>query len=359
MTSRLESARPALVLAAAVLLVLLWTLRDLAMLVGYAVLLAYALLPAVQAIGRLRIGRAGPVPRAIAAALVVLILVGLVGAALVLTLPRLALQASRFAAAMPPVAARLIESAHQWARARGLGPMLDPAIEGLRTSTANLIQNLGGLLVRGLGWLFGGLGEVLGLVLLPLLAFYLLADADAVRLSALGFLPAGAHATFVRLGAAVDRALRSYVRGQALVCLVMAIAVGAALQLLGFPLALLLGVLVGLAELIPFLGFAVAAIAVMVTGSTIDPLHALLGLAAYAAINWLIGTFVTPRVMGRYLRMHPFVVTVSVLAGGKLLGPGGALLALPGAAVIQSVIAELAGAQAEPAPTTSAPARDE
>jgi len=356
MTTTLESARPALVLAAAVLLVLLWTLRDLAMLVGYAVLLAYALLPAVQAIARLHIGRAGPVPRALAAALVMLVLVGLVGAALVFALPRLALQASRFAAAMPPVAVRLIESAHQWAVARGLGPMLDPAIGSLRNSTANLIQNLGGLLVKGLGWLFGGLGEVLGLVLLPLLAFYLLADADAVRVSALGFLPAEARATFVRLGVAVDRALRSYVRGQALVCLVMAVAVGTALALLGFPLALLLGVLVGLAELIPFLGFAVAAIAVLVTGSTIDPLHALLGIAAYAGINWLIGTFVTPRVMGRYLRMHPFVVTVSVLAGGKLLGPGGALLALPGAAVIQSVIAELAQPDSVPATPTPAPA---
>jgi predicted PurR-regulated permease PerM len=51
---------------------------------------------------------------------------------------------------------------------------------------------------------------------------------------------------------------------------------------------------------------------------------------------------VTPRVMGRYLRMHPFVITVSVLAGGKLLGPAGVALALPGAAVVQSLIAELA-----------------
>jgi predicted PurR-regulated permease PerM len=45
--------------------------------------------------------------------------------------------------------------------------------------------------------------------------------------------------------------------------------------------------------------------------------------------------------MGRYLKMHPFVVTVSVLAGAQLLGPAGALLALPGAAVLQAVIGEL------------------
>ncbi len=48
--------------------------------------------------------------------------------------------------------------------------------------------------------------------------------------------------------------------------------------------------------------------------------------------------------MGRYLKMHPFVVTVSVLAGAQLLGPAGALLALPAAAVIQAIIGELAPA---------------
>jgi predicted PurR-regulated permease PerM len=51
---------------------------------------------------------------------------------------------------------------------------------------------------------------------------------------------------------------------------------------------------------------------------------------------------VTPRVMGRHLKMHPFVVTVSVLAGAELLGPAGAMLALPAAAVLQSLAEQFA-----------------
>src|SRR5262249_16736496 len=73
-------------------------------------------------------------------------------------------------------------------------------------------------------------------------------------------------------------------------------------------------------------------------------LQGALGLGVYIGLNWMIGTFVTPRVMGRYLKLHPFVVTVSVLAGAQLLGPAGALLALPGAAVLQAVMAERARA---------------
>lgn len=342
MKTPLESARPAVIWIAAAIALMVWALPELVLLVGFSTLLAYALLPAVGAIERLRFGRGRAVPRGVAAAVVVLALVVLAGSLFALTLPRLAAEAAHFATRVPATATRVVEGARAWVEARGLGASLDPVIESLRTNAAGLLQNLGGALVRGIGWLFGGIGQALGLAILPLLAFYLLADAEAVRASALGFVPAEARREIERLGDAVDRALRSYVRGQAIVCLVMALATGLALALFRFPLALLLGVLVGIAELIPYLGFAVVALAVALTGLSVSPMHALLGVLLYVGINWVIGTFVTPRVMGRYLKMHPFVVTVSVLAGAKLLGPAGALLALPGAAVIQAVVGELA-----------------
>jgi predicted PurR-regulated permease PerM len=129
----------------------------------------------------------------------------------------------------------------------------------------------------------------------------------------------------------------------------MGTVVGAALALMHHPAALLLGVLVGVSEVIPFLGPVVAAIAILLAGATVSLLQGILGVGAYALLNWIVGTFVTPRVMSRYLKMHPFVVTVSVLAGARLLGPAGALLALPCAAVIQTVMAEIAPATGEAA----------
>ena len=186
------------------------------------------------------------------------------------------------------------------------------------------------------------LGKLLELTLLPFLTFYLLAESRAVRASALRFVPEGMHSEIARFGGAIDRALRSYVRGQAIVCLVIGVATGTALALLGSPVPLLLGLLVGFAELVPYLGFLVVAIAIALAGLSVSPLHSLTAVAVYVVINWAIGTFVTPRVMGRYLKMHPFVVTVSVLAGTQIFGPAGALIALPGAAMIRAVVGELA-----------------
>jgi predicted PurR-regulated permease PerM len=336
------SARNALLWVAVIGLVLVWVLRDLVLLVGYSVLLAYALLPVVSAIER-PFGRGGPrLPRGAAAGVVILSLVTVVGWLLALAVPRLGAQAARFAAGAPDALARLVEGTRSYGAAHGLSPWLDPAIEDMRGNASGLLQNLAGTLAGWAGSGLGGLGQVLGVALLPLLAFYLLAESTAVQVSALRFVPDRAHAEIVRLGGAVDRALRSYVRGQAIVCLVMGIAVGVGLALLGYPVALLLGLLVGLAEVVPYLGFLVAAAAIALAGLSVSPFHALAGVVAYIIINWVIGTFVTPRVMGRYLKMHPFVVTVSVLAGTQIFGPAGALLALPGAAMLQAVIGELA-----------------
>jgi predicted PurR-regulated permease PerM len=254
-------------------------------------------------------------------------------------------QAARFAAAAPGVLTRLVEGVRSYGAARGFSSWLDPAIDNLLALGPELLQNLA---VTAAGWAGRGLdtvGQVLGLLLLPWLAFYLLTDATAIRDSALRFIPASAHGEIQRLGRAVDRALQSYVRGQAIVCLVVGIAVGSVLALLGSPVALLLGLIVGLAELVPYVGFLVAAIAIALAGFSVDPAHAVAGVGAYFVINWAIGTFVAPQVMGRYLKMHPFIVTVSVLAGTQLFGAAGAILALPGAAMIQAAI----GAMTAPA----------
>lgn len=341
------SARSALVWVAVAVPVLVWLLRDLVLLIGYSVLLAYALLPVVRAIeGALR--PRWRLPRSAAAAVVMLGSVTIVGWILVLTVPRLAAQVARFAVVAPEALARSLQDVRAYGKAQGLSAWLNPAIEDVRANVSGLAQYVGGSFAGWTGWGVSGLAQVLGLLVLPFLSFYLLAESSAVQTSALRFVPKGAHSDLVRLGSAVDRALRSYVRGQAIVCLVMGISVGIVLALLGSPVPLLLALVVGFAEVIPFLGFIVAASAIALAGASVSPLQALVGVAAYASINWLIGAFVTPRVMGRYLRMHPFIITVSVLAGTQIFGPAGALLALPGAAMIQAIIGELTAPPAPP-----------
>ena len=330
-------------------LALIWALRDVVTLIAYAVLLAYALLPAVQVLQRVRLSPQKAVSRKFAAAAIMLVLALGVLCGAAVAIPRLVADAARFASAAPGATANILQTLRTEALARGFG--VDSMFDSLGSHADEWLQRIAGALSQLLGKMFGGAARMLTFALVPLLAFYLLADGTAIETSALRFIPHGPRSTFARLRGAVDRALRSYVRGQGIVCLVMGSAVGIGLAVIRHPAALFLGVLVGAAEIIPYVGFAIAAIAIVLAGWTASPLQALWGLGLYIAINWIVGTFVTPRVMGRYLEMHPFLVTVSVLAGSQLMGPAGALLALPVAATFQAVIAELAPTSATVTPS--------
>jgi predicted PurR-regulated permease PerM len=345
-----ESQRPLwLGLAAVAILALLWALRSIVILVAFSILLAYALDPLVSGIGRLRLPRGRRVSRGAASSVVILGLLALAGWLVSFGVPRLTAEFTGFLQRLPGNLQSLAGAARAWAAAQGLSAYVDPVVDGLRAQASSLAPQAGGLLLNWLGRAFGGLIQVFSLAVLPVLTFYLLAEREAVRSSVLRFMPEAWHRRVVGVGDAMDRALKSYVRGQGLVCLVMGTVTGLALAALGLPNAFLLGALVGAAEVIPFLGFATAAVAIVLTGYGVSLWHAMLGIGAYALINFLIGTFVTPRVMGRHLKMHPFVVTVSVLAGAELLGPPGVVLALPGAAVIQSLIEEFLSKPAPPA----------
>jgi predicted PurR-regulated permease PerM len=210
-----------------------------------------------------------------------------------------------------------------------------------------VLRSAGGALLQTIGGVLANLGAIAGLVLTPILAFYLLTERDAVERSALGFVPEDARPRVQQALRAVDRALRSYVRGQALVCATMGVAGWLTFWALGLPVSLLLGVIVGTAEVIPILGFWIACIAIVLAGWSASPATAGWAFFSYLVLNQLLGMFVTPRLMGRHMKMHPFVVTVSILSGGALLGPAGAILALPIAASLQGVISELAPRRGE------------
>jgi predicted PurR-regulated permease PerM len=333
-----------------VVVVLLWMLREVLLLVGFAALLAFALDPLVSALQRLRAGR-GAVSRHFAASLVMLLVAGVLVWALFVVVPQLVRESAGFAERAPAALDGLLASLRRWAGERGLEGLLGPLGGTEPMSGRELLAAGAGPLARAAGRLVD-FSQLVGLLLVPVLAFYLLAERAAVESSALQFVPAALRSRAQAALAAVDRALRSYVRGQALVCVVVGGTTGLVLALLGFPGAVLLGTLIAFAEVLPIVGFWSASVAIVLAGwSTADPMRALYGWAAYLIVNQLVGMLVTPRVMGRHMKMHPFVVMVSILAGGSLLGAAGAILALPLAAAAQSLVAEFAPRpRARPAP---------
>jgi predicted PurR-regulated permease PerM len=135
----------------------------------------------------------------------------------------------------------------------------------------------------------------------------------------------------------MEHSLTSYVRGQALVSLIIGTSAGIGLWLFGVlgwlphgqKYALLFGAWVAIAELIPYLGPWLGSVPPLIYAVVVHPLSAVWVALLFLAIHQVEGHIVIPNVMGSALRLHPLLVIFGLLAGGEIYGLPGALIALP------------------------------
>lgn len=214
--------------------------------------------------------------------------------------------------------------------------ILDKARETLSGSSGDIASwatsVLGSLLSGGLALLnFLSL-----LVLTPIVAFFLLRDWDRMIERIDAWLPRQ-HAPTVRdLASQIDTMLAGWVRGVGIVCLILATFYCIALSLVGLQSALIVGLIAGFLSFIPFVGAAVGFIlSVGLALLQFDSyVNVLIVVAIFSVGQAAEGNFLTPKLVGERVGLHPVIVIFALLAGGLLLGFAGVLLAVPLAAVI-------------------------
>lgn len=179
--------------------------------------------------------------------------------------------------------------------------------------------------------------EFLSLVLVtPVVAFYMLRDWDRMVARVDDLVPREHRKTVREQAKAVDDTLAGFVRGQASVCLLLGLGYGGALALAGLPFGFTVGMLAGLVSFIPYVG-AVFGMIISVGLALVefDDIVRILIVAAIFAIGQAIeGNFLTPKLVGDKVNLHPVWIIFALFAGGALMGFLGMLIALPVAAVI-------------------------
>ena len=167
------------------------------------------------------------------------------------------------------------------------------------------------------------------LVLIPVLAFFLLKDAESLRQAALNALPQRFRGRGYRLFEELNTTLAAYIRAQLLACVLVGTACGLGFAVLGLPYAVLLGVLAGVLEFVPLVGPLVMAVIAGTIAALHAPMLALWSTAFLAVIRAIEDYVVYPRLMGRGIRLHPLAVILAVLAGLELGGVAGIFVAIP------------------------------
>jgi predicted PurR-regulated permease PerM len=134
--------------------------------------------------------------------------------------------------------------------------------------------------------------------------------------------------------------LGSWVRGQLLLMIIVGVLDGIALVVLGVPYALVLAVWGGLTEVVPYIGPWLGLLPAFIIAFTISPITAVLVLIVYIVIQQLESQFLVPKVMGKAVGLSPVIIILAILAGAKLMGILGIIIAVPIAAGISVLIQE-------------------
>ena len=172
-------------------------------------------------------------------------------------------------------------------------------------------------------------------MLVPVVLFYLLLEWDSFLRRLRGFVPPRVLPSVLDFVGECDQVLGQYLRGQVLVMLLLALYYAIALRLGGFELALPVGVFTGLAVFIPYVGFGLGAVLALLAGVLQFATFYGVALVAvvYGAGQVLESFFLTPRLVGERIGLHPLAVIFALLAFGHVFGFVGVLVALPTAAV--------------------------
>jgi predicted PurR-regulated permease PerM len=128
------------------------------------------------------------------------------------------------------------------------------------------------------------------------------------------------------------------VQGQLTVAMAVAIIFMIGYSLIGLRFALILGLIAGPLNLIPYFGSALAMVPALIVGAVTSP-QMLIAVIITFFVEWLLETqLISPLVMGSKLEMHPITIVIVLLTAGNLFGLAGVILGIPGFAVIKIVV---------------------
>lgn len=297
--------------------------------------IAYLLNPVVEGLG------ARGLSRTLAAGLVLVAFLATIVVGIVLAAPAVAEQVAEFAYNLPAFVQNIITGIEE--RFRVELPQdwkAYLASDEARGALEGASGPLGRIAEAALGGVFGVLAVLAELLLVPVFAFYFLSDWPNLWRRLEHMVPPRRRANVRELVRQIDGVVSNWVRGQAIVTLILAVLYAICFSIVGMPLSVPIGLLVGALTVIPFVGTIVgAAITALValgagaSGETI----AMVG-GVFVVLHLLEAAVLTPKIVGHRVGLGEASALLAVVAGGKLLGFVGVVLAVPIAATVAVLV---------------------
>jgi predicted PurR-regulated permease PerM len=327
-----------LLLAVAALLWIIYKLTAVILLVVLSIFFAYLVAPLVDLVQRpIRVGkRERMVPRGLAIAIVYVVLFVGIGLAIYFLAPQLGSQFPEFKKQATEYYKTITNTSDRLNQYFKQHRMPEGVVDTLNKTTLNLIARGGELASAAFERMLGLIIFIPWLVLIPILSFFFLKDADSFRRSVLAMLPRGRlRWRGDEFFQDINSTLAAYIRAQLTACVLVGVICSIAFYLIGLPSPLVLGLIAGFCEFIPLVGPLTVAILALVLAL----LHSGFGMAfvvlLFLGVLRIVEDYVIyPRIIGTGIHLHPLAVILAILAGAEIAGIAGIFLAIPVIAVL-------------------------
>jgi len=328
----------AIVLAAAAFLWIVYKLTTVLLLIVLSVFFAYLVAPLVDLVQQpIRIsGKERSIPRGLAIGIVYVVLFVSIGLAIYFLAPQLAdqfpqfkQQATAYYKTITSASDRLNGYFMQHRMPEGIVTALKETVLGRIKAAGEIVD---GAFERMLGLII----FLPWLVLIPILSFFFLKDADSFRRSVLAMLPRGRlRWRGDEFFQDINSTLAAYIRAQLTACILIGVVCSIGFYFFGLPSPLVLGLIAGMLEFVPLVGPLVVAI----LAAVLALLHSGFGMAfvmlLFLGVLRIVQDYVIyPRLIGQGIHLHPLAVILAILAGAEIAGVAGIFLAIPVIAVL-------------------------
>jgi len=313
---------------------LLYRLRALIFLLFVAIVIGIAIRPAVEWLQRRGISRNTGI------IIIYILIAGVVLVFLALTFPVIADQATQLSQNLPryysEIRAALVNSGNRLLQNIGLGIPSEltlflsrvPAADGALLTQVTQTIFFADLVVKG----------ILSILAVFLLAYYWTQESSVIIRTLLRLAPLNRRHDIQQFFYLAETKIGGYIRGQAILCLIVGAAAFVLYTLIGLPYTLVLALFAGVMEMVPIFGPALGAIPALLAALSTGPDKVIWVLIATGLIQMMENIWLVPRVMKNSMGVNPIIILLSLVAFGSVFGFAGALLALPLAAIIQLIV---------------------
>lgn len=249
------------------------------------------------------------------------------------TIPNLTKELSSVAALLPQYAGQL-ESLMNRVNGMQWPGKLDDIIQQLTSNFENSIYDA----LQGVAnAMYNLVRKSLIILFAPIMAFYILKDWEGIKTSLGNLFPPVIRHELGNLALQIDRVVIEFAKGYLMISFLIGVLTGVAAALIGVKYSLLIGILSGIGELIPYFGPILGGIPAVGLALSQSPQDAIYMTVAMVAIQQVESNIITPRLMGERVGMHPLLMVFVLLAGGELMGIWGMLIAVPAAASLRII----------------------